>query len=127
MLMSPSMARLADTPPVVGSVITEMNGNRASDKRFSAALVFAICSSEYKRSCMRAPPLAEKHTSGMRCSRQCSTARTNFSPTTEPIEPPRKRNSKAHGDQSRPASLPRMTISASRSPVCFCACSERSL
>ena len=45
-LMSPSIARLADTPPVVGSVITEMYGKRASDRRFSAALVLAICSSE---------------------------------------------------------------------------------
>ena len=44
--MSPNMARLADTPPVVGSVMTEMKGSRASDKRLSAALVFAICSSE---------------------------------------------------------------------------------
>ncbi len=42
--------------------MTEMNGRRASDRRFSAALVFAICSSEYSASCMRAPPLAAKHT-----------------------------------------------------------------
>src|SRR6266404_5347196 len=86
MLMSPSIARLADTPPVVGSVMTEMKGSRASDRRLSAALVFAICSSEYSASCMRAPPLAAKHTSGIRCSRQCSTARTNFSPTTDHIQ-----------------------------------------
>src|SRR5258706_7303031 len=78
MLMSPNIARLADTPPVVGSVMTEMKGSRASDKRLSAALVFAICSSEYSASCIRAPPLAEKHTNGKRCSRHTSTARTNL-------------------------------------------------
>ena len=32
------MARLADTPPVVGSVITDMNGSRACARRASAAL-----------------------------------------------------------------------------------------
>ena len=32
-LMSPSMPRLADTPPVVGSVSTEMNGRPASPRR----------------------------------------------------------------------------------------------
>ena len=33
---------------------------------------------------MRAPPLAEKHTIGLRCSMQCSTPRTKRSPTTDP-------------------------------------------
>src|SRR6202021_1318205 len=42
MLMSPSMARLAETPPVVGSVITEMNGNRASDRGLSDAVLIAL-------------------------------------------------------------------------------------
>jgi len=37
------LARLADTPPVVGSVITEMKAGAPSDNRLSAALVFAIC------------------------------------------------------------------------------------
>jgi hypothetical protein len=32
--------------------------------RASAPLVFAICMSENRASCMRAPPLAEKQTSG---------------------------------------------------------------
>ena len=36
------MARLADTPPVVGSVSTEMYGRRARDMRANAALVAAV-------------------------------------------------------------------------------------
>ncbi len=75
---------------------------------------------------MRAPPLEEKHTSGRRCSMQCSAARTKRSPTTEPIEPPRNRNSNAQATTSRPSSVPAMTTSASRSPVCFCAPARRS-
>ncbi len=45
---------------------------------------------------MRAPPVAEKHTSAARSAMQVSTARLNRSPTTAPIEPPRKLNSNAH-------------------------------
>ena len=37
---------------------------------------------------MRAPPLAEKFTNGAPISSAFSAARVNFSPTTEPIEPP---------------------------------------
>ena len=56
MLMSPSVAKLAVTPPVVGLVSTEMNGMPASRSRASAAAVLAICISESSDSCMRAPP-----------------------------------------------------------------------
>ena len=45
---------------------------------------------------MRAPPVAEKHTSGIFSASASSAARVNFSPTTEPIEPPMKVNSNAH-------------------------------
>ena len=58
-MTSPSMAKLAVTPPVVGSVRTEMYGSRASPSRASAAEVLAICISERMPSCMRAPPEAE--------------------------------------------------------------------
>ena len=53
------MPRLADTPPVVGWVSTEMYGTPASRMRARAAEVFAICISENRPSCMRAPPVAE--------------------------------------------------------------------
>ena len=59
----------------------------------SAAVVFAICMSERRPSCMRAPPVAVKQMKGKPSSQQACTARTKRSPTTEPIEPPRKPNS----------------------------------
>ena len=43
---------------------------------------------------MRAPPVAVKQTKGTFCSIAVSTPRTKRSPTTEPIEPPMKSNSK---------------------------------
>src|SRR3569833_435991 len=89
MLRSPSIARLADTPPVVGSDITEMYGKWAWARADYAADVFAICINEYNASCMRAPPLAVKHTNGVRCSMAWSTPRLHLSPTTDPMDPPR--------------------------------------
>ena len=53
---------------------------------------------------MRAPPLAEKQTRGAPVSRLASTPRTNRSPTTEPIDPPMNRNSKAAATTGIPAS-----------------------
>src|SRR5260364_310062 len=53
--MSPRNAKLADTPPIVGSVYTEINGRPAEDNCGSIAVVFAICISESILSCMRAP------------------------------------------------------------------------
>ena len=66
--------------------------------RASAALVFAICSSDSSASCMRAPPLAEKQTSGLRCSRQCSTARTKRSPTDRAHRAAEERELERAGD-----------------------------
>ena len=43
---------------------------------------------------MRAPPVAVKQTNGSFCSIATRTPRTKRSPTTEPIEPPMKSNSK---------------------------------
>src|SRR6266540_1977028 len=56
MLMSPSIAYDAVTPPVVGSVRMEMYGSPAAARRESAAEILAICISERIPSCMRAPP-----------------------------------------------------------------------
>src|SRR5579884_226311 len=96
-------------------------------RRASAAEVFAICISENRPSCMRAPPLAQKQTSGARSASACSAARVNFSPTTEPIEPPMKANSNAQATSGRPLSCPCMATSASFSPVSRCAAARRSL
>jgi hypothetical protein len=49
---------------MVGSVRMEMNGNLASESLVSAAAVFAICISESRPSCMRAPPEALMQTKG---------------------------------------------------------------
>ena len=56
MLTSPSIAKLAVTPPVVGSVRIEMYGRRARSSRASAALILAICISDSAPSIIRAPP-----------------------------------------------------------------------
>ena len=77
---------------------------------------------------MRAPPLAEKQIKGSLRSRQYSPARTNFSPTTAPIDPPIKANSKATATTSScSSSWPFIHTSASFSPVAFWAWERRSL
>ena len=126
MLMSPSIAKDADTPPVVGWVITEMYGRPAARRRPSAAEVLAICISENRLSCMRAPPLAEKHTNGHSSSSARSAARAKRSPTTEPMEPPMKAKSNAQATIGCCLSVPSIATSASRSPVAFCAVRMRS-
>ena len=58
------MAKEAVTPPVVGSVSTEMYGTLASSMRASAAEIFASCIRLTTPSIMRAPPEAETMMSG---------------------------------------------------------------
>ena len=55
-MTSPSEAKLAATPPIVGLVSTEMNSPPAASNRAKAAETLAICISEKMPSCMRAPP-----------------------------------------------------------------------
>ena len=86
-MTSPSMANDAVTPPVVGSVRTEKYGSPARPWASSAAAVLAICMSEARPSCMRAPPLAQKMITGSPWAVARSTQRAIFSPTTLPIEP----------------------------------------
>ena len=90
MFRSPSIAKLAVTPPVVGSVSTEMYGSRARSSRASAPQIFAICISDSAPSIMRAPPEQQTMTTGMRPSIARSIARVIFSPTTTPMLPPMK-------------------------------------
>ena len=68
---------------------------------------------------MRAPPLAEKQTKPQLFSIAASTALTKRAPTTEPIEPPMKENSKAHATIGMPRSSPFIAINASVSPLFF--------
>ena len=126
MTTSPSIAKLAETPPMVGSVSTEMNGRRRSARSVSAAVVLAICISENSPSCMRAPPLEVKHTSGSCCSIDTRTPRTKRSPTTDPIDPPRNSNSNTAHTTPIDLIAPCITTSASVSAVCSCASARRS-
>ena len=126
-LISPNIARLAETPPMVGSVSTEMYGKPRSCILAKAALVFAICISDINASCIRAPPLEEKHTNGQLSSSACSTARTKRAPTTDAIDPPIKANSNEAATIGMPCKVPFMATKASFSPVSFCAAEMRSL
>ena len=89
MMTSPSAAKLAATPPVVGCARIEMKGSPASRSSSTAATVLAICISASTPSCMRAPPEDAADTSGIRSATAASAARANFS-TTEPMLPPMK-------------------------------------
>jgi len=66
---------------------------------------------------MRAPPVAVKQMKGTFCSMAVSTPRTKRSPTTEPMEPPMKSNSKQAATTLILLTAPPMTMSASVSPV----------
>ena len=114
---SPTTANEAKTPPVVGSVMTEMNGTRAALTRSTTPIVLTSCISEYVPSCIRAPPEEEMMRSGIRRAIAASPARATFSPTTEPIEPPMKPKSMTHIDTGRPPMLPTPHTAASRRPV----------
>jgi hypothetical protein len=82
------------------------------------AVVLAICISENSPSCMRAPPEAVTQMKGTRCSIAACTPRTKRSPSTDPIEPPMKSNSKTASTTGKPFGSNRcMTTSASVSPV----------
>ena len=84
-IISPSIAKLAVTPPVVGSVRTVIYNNPASLCRFNAADVFAICISEVIPSCILAPPEQVKIITGSFSFVARSTPLAIFSPTTSPI------------------------------------------
>src|ERR1043165_7978055 len=90
MLMSPSIAYDAVTPPVVGSVRIEMYGSPAAARRESAAEILAICMSDRIPSCMRAPPEVETMRSGSFFSTARSASRAFFPPAPAPPPPPRE-------------------------------------
>ena len=54
--MSPNIAKEAETPPVVGSVKTEINGRLVFERALTAITVLGICISERIPSCILAPP-----------------------------------------------------------------------
>ncbi len=91
-----------------------MYGSPAAESRSSATEVLAICISERMPSCILAPPDAETMTTGRCLSMASSIARASFSPTTEPMLPPRKPNSKTASTVGCPPidAMPQMTASS---------------
>ena len=85
------------------------------------------CICDVRPSCMRAPPLAVKQTNAVFCSIAEATPRTKRSPTTEPIEPPMKRNSNAATTTGTVLIAPCITSRASVSPVSVASASRRSV
>src|SRR6202161_2789263 len=125
MFKSPSMAKEAVTPPVVGSVSTEMNGTLALSNLPSAAEILASCIRLITPSIIRAPPEAETIISGVFESSARSTARVIISPTTAPMLPPINAYSITLAITGRPSNFPCALITASFSPVSSCACFSR--
>ena len=117
MFRSPSIAKLAVTPPVVGSVRIEMYGSRARSSRASAPQIFAICMSDSAPSIIRAPPEHETMMTGCRRSIARSMARVIFSPTTTPMLPPMNPYSIEATIAGWPSIAPDATIIASLRPV----------
>ena len=116
-MISPREAKLAVTPPVVGSVKTEIYKSPFSEKRASAALVLAICIRERMPSCIRAPPLAANRIRGRRFLVAYSMARVIFSPTAALMEPMKKRLSSTPTTHLRPPMVPVAVTTASVRPV----------
>ncbi len=117
MFTSPSIAKLAVTPPVVGSVRIEIYGSRARSRRARAALILAICMSDSAPSIIRAPPEHDTMTTGSRFAMAISIARVIFSPTTTPMLPPMKPYSMAAITQVMPFTQPVAVMTASCRPV----------
>ena len=122
-MISPSMAKLAVTPPVVGSVSTLTYKQPASWCLFSAAEVFVICIREWIPSCILAPPEQANIIIGSLSLVAFSTARVIFSPTTFPMLAIIKRPSQTARTTSFPAILAFPVTTASSSPVFSCSAS----
>ena len=93
-IISPSMAKLAETPPIVGSVRIEIYGSLSFASLLRAADVLAICIRDRIPSCMRAPPEHERIIRGVLFIIALSIDLVIFSPTTTPMLPPINPNSK---------------------------------
>ncbi|MPM49920.1 hypothetical protein SDC9_96654 [bioreactor metagenome] len=84
-MISPCIAKLAVTPPVVGSVRTVMYNSPALLWLETATLTFAICIKDMMPSCILAPPEAVKTMIGSFSTVARSNASVSFSPTTFPM------------------------------------------
>jgi hypothetical protein len=86
----------------------------------------AICISDSRPSCIRAPPDAENDRNGARWSIAACTPRAKRSPTTEPIDPPMNSNSKQATTTAMVRIDPVITTSASVSDDSVAASASRS-
>ena len=117
MITSPSIAKLAVTPPVVGSVRIEQYSSPASPCFLIAADVFSICIRDTIPSCILAPPEQQKINTGKFNAVALSMAHVIFSPTTCPILAIIKRESHIPSTISSPNTLHLPTVTASFNPV----------
>ena len=110
------------TPPMVGSVSTEIKGSCLSLNRCSTALVLVICISELRPSCIRA---RRKRATQMKEQPVFPPPRARRalkrSPTTESIEPPIKPEFKRSHHHGQPVHFAFITTKASFSPRWLCA------
>ena len=120
-IISPKNAKLALTPPKVGLQSNEIKGSFASLSLLSAQEVFAICKSEKVDSCILAPPLVEQMISAWRFLIARFIARTIFSPSTDPSEPPINSKSNTTSCTFIPCMLALPAITALGLPVFVCA------
>src|SRR5690606_20751207 len=90
MTTSPRKQKLADTPPIVGSVSTDRYGSRFSASRAGIAVVLAICLSDSTRSCFRGTSEEVIKSNGTRCSIAACTPRPKRAPNSDPFEPAMK-------------------------------------
>ena len=123
---SPIAAYEANTPPVVGSDITDTYGTPMARSRSRAAIVLASCIRARVPSCIRAPPEADTTTGGTRSASAPSAARATFSPTTAPIDPPMNPKSITTIATREDSTLPYPHTAASRRPVASWAAARRS-
>ena len=96
-----------------------MYGSPASEWYANAPQVLAICIRLNIPSYMRAPPLVEMMITGNFSFVPTSIRRVSFSPTTDPIEPPRNEKSMTPNAILCDPILQRPVITASFSPVLF--------
>ena len=118
-MISPNIAKLALTPPVVGCVKTMIDNNPASLCFFIAAEVFAICTKDKIPSCILAPPLVQHKIKGSFFLVASSIALVIFSPTAADMLPMKKLESITPITHGRPLIFPVPVITASFMPVCF--------
>ena len=113
-IMSPKNAKLADTPPVVGSVKQVMTSSLLC---WIWLAVLAICTKAFIPSCIRAPPLVQTINKGICFFWLNSTAQVIFSPTTIDMLPIMKCESMTASTNGWFSIFPVPQITASSIPV----------